>query len=246
MQSNREIVIGQGQVNALSERFARVWKRKPTPKELDALVQEFVIEEMYYREALAMGIDRNDPVIRRRLRQKMEMYTDDLASALKPTDEQLKQYLKAQPEKFSADSRYTFRQIFVSTDRPEGQLQEVLARFQARLKAGEQPSGDATMLPSVLDEYTATDITRTFGRGFAEKLDGLQLNEWSTPLHSSLGVHLVLLTEREPAYLPPLSAIRGKVEQEWRYDQAQRLDQRLREKLLASYDVRIESRGEAN
>lgn len=237
MQSDKRIVVDQGQIDNLTERFRRVWQRKPTDKELQGLIEDFVIEEIYYREALAMGIDKNDPVIRRRLRQKMELYTDNLATSLTPDNEQLQAYLQHHPDKFRTDSRYTFKQVYINTDRPQQKLDQVIASTEAALQSGKSIQGDPSLIHTNFTDAEAYSIDRTFGRGFASKLDDLELNKWSGPLRSGIGVHFVRLESRQLGELPELVAIRDKVEREWRFDQAQKVDKSLRKKLLASYEV---------
>jgi peptidyl-prolyl cis-trans isomerase C len=239
MQSDKRIVVDQGQINTLAQRFKRVWQRDPNEQELQGLIEDFVIEEIYYREALAMGIDKDDPVIRRRLRQKMELYTDNLASTLAPTDAVLNEYLQRHADKFEADSRYTFKQIFVNADAATEQLNEQLAAIESDLQDGKTVTGDQSLLPVGFEDADAFTVDRTFGKGFALQLDAVPLNQWSQPLRSGLGVHFVFVSNRQPGYLPALADIRNKVEREWRFDQAQSIDRTLREKLLAGYQIEI-------
>lgn len=241
MQSDKSIVIDEGKINSLTQRFERVWQRKPTKKELQGLIDDFVIEEIYYREALAMGIDKNDPVIRRRLRQKMEIYSDSLASTLAPSDEELSEYLQQHPDKFKTDNRYTFQQIYINTDLSADKLNTNIKTIKTALHAGESVNGDQSMLPTRFTDAEAHSIERTFGKGFAAQLDTLDLNTWSSPLRSGLGLHFVLLSARQPGELPALSSIRDKVEREWRFDRTAMIDQSVRKKLLDSYDVVIAS-----
>jgi hypothetical protein len=237
MQSDKRIVVDQGQIDNLTERFRRVWQREPTDKEMQSLIEDFVIEEIYYREALAMGIDKNDPVIRRRLRQKMELYTDNLATTLTPNEEQLQTYLQHHSDKFRTDSRYTFKQVYINTDRPEQKLDQALAITEAALQSGKSVQGDPSLLPTKLTDVEAHSVDRIFGRGFASQLDNLKLNKWSGPLHSGVGIHFIHMEAYQPGELPELVTIRDKVEREWRFDQAQKVDKSLRKKLLASYEV---------
>ena len=181
MQSDKRIVVDEGQIASLKSRFQRVWQREPTKKELQSLIEEYVIEEIYYREALAMGIDKNDPVIRRRLRQKMESFTDNLTATLAASEQELKQYLQRHPEKFKSDSRYTFKHVYINTDRSPEKLQEIVTATQKVLQTGESVAGDSSLLPA---QFTAADvfaIDRTFGQGFAAQLGTLSLNAWSPP-----------------------------------------------------------------
>ena len=239
MQGDKRIVVDRGQINHLVQRFKRVWQREPSEQELQSLIEDFVIEEIYYREALAMGIDKNDPVIRRRLRQKMELYTDNLASTLAPTDAVLNEYLQQHTDKFKTDARYTFKQVFVNSDVNTDKLNQRLAAIESDLQNGKTVQGDQSLLPARFNNADAFSIDRTFGKGFASRLDALPLNEWSKPFSSGMGMHFVFVSERQPGQLPELADTRQQVEREWRFDQAQSIDSTLREKLLASYQIEI-------
>jgi parvulin-like peptidyl-prolyl isomerase len=184
-----------------------------------------------------MGIDKDDPIIRRRLRQKMETYTDNLATTLAPSEDELNQYLQQHPDKFKTQSRYSFQQVYINTDISEDQLQAKLTSTQNALQSGESVDGDSAMLPASFTDADAFAIDRTFGQGFAAQLDTLKLNQWSSPLQSGLGLHFVMLSARQAGQLPTLASVRDKVEREWRFDKAQEIDKTLRKKLLASYDV---------
>ncbi|MDO3722825.1 peptidyl-prolyl cis-trans isomerase [Marinobacter sp. chi1] len=239
MEDNKRILIDQGQINSLQQQFARAWNRQPTEEELQGLIENFVIEEIYYREALALGIDKNDPVIRRRLRQKMEIYTDNLANALAPSDEQLTQYLEEHPDKFRTDDRYSFEHIYLNTDQPTAELRKRVAEAERAIGSGQPITGDPSLLPSVFDDVSGRMLDKTFGQGFALQLEGLDKHAWQGPIRSSMGIHFVRLTEHAPGGLPELASVRDKVEREWRFDRAQALDQSFRERLLANYDVTV-------
>ncbi|QSP93300.1 peptidyl-prolyl cis-trans isomerase [Marinobacter salinisoli] len=239
MQDDKRILVDQGQINSLEQQFARAWQRKPTEEELQGLIENFVIEEIYYREALALGIDKNDPVIRRRLRQKMEIYTDNLANALAPSDEQLTEYLEQHPDKFRTDDHYSFRQVYLSIDQPQPELRKRVAEAERALAEGESVSGDPSLLPTEFENVSGRMLDKTFGQGFALQLEGLGKKAWQGPIRSSMGIHFIRLEEHTPGGLPELASIRGKVEREWRFDRAQALDASFREGLLANYDITV-------
>ena len=114
---DEKILVSVGRIVQLSNIFGKTWQRPPTREELQGLVDDFVLEEIYYRQAVAMGIDRDDTIIRRRLRQKFEFLTDDVAASIQPTDEELSEYLAAHPETFRRDSTYTFRQVYINPEK---------------------------------------------------------------------------------------------------------------------------------
>jgi hypothetical protein len=106
----QRIVITQGQTTSIIVGFSRTWQRPPTREELEGLIRDRVREEVYYREALAMGLDWDGPIIRCRLQQKLEFVTDDIAAVAEPTDAELADYLKTHAARFRADRRLTFSQ----------------------------------------------------------------------------------------------------------------------------------------
>ena len=237
--SENRIEVDTGRINALAAQFKKTWSRDPTHKELQGLVEDFVVEEIYYREALAMGIDKDDPVIRRRLRQKMEFFSDNAAEMIQPQDDELAKYLKAHADKFTQDAVYSFEQIYISPDLPPVQLQEKVDKIQFKLSSNEIVSGDQTMLPLSFTDATEYDINRILGEKFTKQLSDLALNEWSQPLQSGLGIHFVKLTQRTLSILPDLADIRPLVEREWRYDTEQKIKSSVRAKLLMDYDIAV-------
>lgn len=239
MYSDKRIVVDRGQINSLTQRFKRVWQREPTKQELKSLIDDYVIEEIYYREALAMGIDKDDPVIRRRLRQKMEVYSDNLATTLAPSENELNRYLQQHPDKFKSDNRYSFRQVYINADVSADKLQNNIMMIKTALHAGKSVDGDRSLIPTQFTDVDAHSIDRTFGQGFAAKLDTIALNKWSQPLQSGLGLHFIMLSARQPGELPALSSVRNKVVREWRFDKEQEIGKTIRQKLLASYDIVI-------
>jgi hypothetical protein len=111
------IVVTRGAIESLAATFARTWQRSPTDAELEGLIRDYVRDEVYYREALALGLDRDDTVVRRRLRQKLEFVSEDLAAQAEPTDAELRAYLEAHPESFRGERRFTFRPTSISIRR---------------------------------------------------------------------------------------------------------------------------------
>jgi len=112
-----KIVITQGQITSLVIGFSRTWQRPPTREELEGLIRDRVREEVYSREAIAMGLDRDDPIIRRRLQQKLAFVTDDVAAVAEPTNAELADYLKTHAASFGVDRRVTFSQVYLDPNR---------------------------------------------------------------------------------------------------------------------------------
>jgi len=218
--SDRQIVVSEGRIAQLAEIFGKTWQRPPTADELKGLIDDFILEEIYYREALAMGLDRDDTVIRRRMRQKIEFLTDDAAALVEPDEEELEAYLAANAERFRRDNRYTFRQVYINPERHADGLDDYVARQLAA-----SPS-------RVVDS--------TFGTGFSGELDKLEPGSWQGPVKSGLGLHLVLLESATAGSVPKLDAIRRTVEREWANDKRQDSRKEFNDKLLENYEVVIE------
>jgi len=200
---------------------------------------------VYYREAVAMGLDRDDLVIRRRLRQKMEFISADVAAATPPTDAQLQAYLERHAEKFLMPPRLTFQQVYFSTDRRgEGAARDA-EKLLAELAAGRGPAnpleaGDATLLPPAMEAAAPQEIANAFGEEFATAIEDAPEGQWSGPLPSGFGVHLVKVDGREAGTAPTLAEIRPMVQREWEAEQRKTVEKALLDKLRARYDVRVE------
>jgi parvulin-like peptidyl-prolyl isomerase len=241
----REIVISEARVEALAESFAAVWMRPPTPQEIKGLVDDFVAEEIFYREGIAMGLDQDDTVIRRRLRQKMEFIAEDAATAVEPSDEQLQAYLAQHAAKFVAPAELTFAQVYFNTGKRGDSARAEAEKLLAELQAGRGPAdpaeaGDPTLLPVGLQAASPQAIANAFGSDFAAQIEEAPVGQWSGPLQSTFGLHLVRVDERTAGALPALEAIRPIVLREWQAEQRTASNQRFLDGLRARYEVRIE------
>lgn len=215
------ILVSEGRIQQLAEIFNRTWQRPPAPQELRGLIEAYVKEEIYYREALKIGLDRDDTLIRRRMQQKMEFLTEPAEDALKATDADLQAFLDTNRSEFKVEPRLAFQQIFINPERSEEPIdiraEKVLheARGMA-LDADLGGLGDPTMLPYGIRLTPASAIDRNLGEGFYERLALLPKNVWSGPLKSAFGLHLIRITEFRDGYDPPLEAVRKGVEVKWR------------------------------
>jgi hypothetical protein len=230
--SNR-ITVTTAQVQQLSTAFERTWQRPPTVDELKGLVDEYVREEIAYREAVAMGLDREDTIIRRRMRQKLEFLVEDAASATPPTAEELQAYLDEHPDSFRVEPQAALRQVFVDASRGDdaaARARELLHQLtRAWPDADIVDLGDSIMLDPEQPLASETDIGRLFGQDFAAKVVAVEPGAWQGPVASGYGLHLVLVRERVAGRVPALEEVRPLVEREL-------LSQRRREQLAAMYD----------
>lgn len=243
--SSDKIVVTQGQIEHLALGFLKTWQRPPTAEELQGLIRDYVREEVCCREAIALGLDKDDTMIRRRLRQKMEFITDDLTAQTEPTDAELKAYLEAHPESFKIEPRLSFRHIFLNPQKHGGNLERDTAQLLAQLsradpKADVSAMGDSLLLENDFPPTSLGDIARQFGTAFATKLAALPVGNWQGPVESGYGVHLVCIRERLESRVPELAEVRESVRREWSNARRLESNERYYQELLKRYVVTVE------
>jgi hypothetical protein len=243
------IVVTQGQIEHLAATFAKVWQRPPTPEELTALVRDRVREEVCCREAIAIGLDKDDTVIRRRLRQKMEFVSDDLAAPPEPTDADLNAFLLARPDSFRIEPRLTFRQVYLNPKNHRENLARDAAHLLALLHQSDgtvdpRALGESSLLEHEFAAVRAGEVAKQFGGKFSESLLELSLGQWQGPIESGYGMHLVLVSERTKGRLPALTEVRDAVYREWANARRQEANEEFYQNLLKRYEVIIEKQEE--
>jgi len=237
----RRIVVTPGQVAQLSAQFSRTWLRPPTDSELANLIERYVRSEVFYREALAMGLGQDDPYVRNRLALKLAVLLDDLSAEAEPADGELARFLTAHAERFAEPERLSFRQVYLDPDRRRDPAAEAQTLLEG-LRSGDDPAGlgDRTMLGDAFDDLDRDEIARHFGGDFADALAELEPGVWNGPVRSSYGLHLVLVTERRPAHQPPLAEIRDAVLAEWRAQRRTEAKEQAYRRLRERHEVIIE------
>ena len=233
-----ELIVTEYKINQLETIFQKRWDRPPSEDELEKLIHDYIIEEIYYREAIAMQMDKGDTIIRRRLRQKMEFLLADASAVETPTTAQLQAYLDERADEFAMPARYGFRQIYLNAvGRDKAQR---IADIQQRLARGLPVTGDATTLPKQIATMAADRIDHIFGEGFAAQFDPMQLKQWQGPLESGFGLHWVYLEQYEPSRKPTLDEIRDELSRDYAYDARLKLQQRVADRLMEKYTITIE------
>ena len=242
-QPTEQVVITQAQQKNLAALFERTWNRPPTPQELDGLIQSHIREEILAREAVALGLNDGDAVVRKRLAQKLEFLSDDLAAQLNPTDEELETFLTSNADRYRTEVRYALEQIFIAPGKSDEEREKASEAVLASLTAGVPADtlGDSTLLPSQMQSATTAQIASTFGQEFATAIKRLPMGEWHKNVRSSFGDHLVRITEKQGSALPPLADIRDYVERDWRDAQRLTLRDAYYNDVQLSYDVIVET-----
>lgn len=240
------VVVTPALVEHLADTFAMTWQRRPTEEELVALVDDHVKEEILYREAIALGLDDDDVVIRRRLRQKMEFLSEDVAIMAEPSEDDLARYLAAHPDDFRVESLTSFRHIFLSDERRGAASDAEASRLLDDLRSGAIDEAEATrgadpfLLAASFEAVSEKAIAAQLGDGFAAALVGVPVGVWSGPIESAYGKHIVLVTERTEGRVPPLAEVRDAVEREWRSAERRKANEAFYAKLRERYDVTVE------
>lgn len=232
---NKKITVTEGQIQLLTETFTKTWNREPTEKELDALIENFIKDEIYYKEAVALGLDKSDVAVKRRLRQIMEMMMDEMATVY-PSEDQLKQYLSENPDKFRQDPSISFRHIYFSSDNRESAL-EVLVKLKDTLPVDERQFDGLALIPNEFSEETYRGIERLFGKAFTEEVFKLKPGIWEGPVESAYGYHLVFISQLTEGFVPELSEIWDEVEREWSVERKAQVKDQQYQKIKERYTV---------
>jgi hypothetical protein len=230
-----EIVVTQGAVENLLTGFTRTWQRPPTEDELRGLVSDYIREEAAYREALALGLDRDDMIVRRRLQQKLEFLSDDLATRMQPSDADLQSFLQAHKGMFQTEPLLSFRQIYFNPQLHGVNLRRDAARVLDRLRTpgsheSELDAGDPFLLQEDFDHISPADLKNTFGEKFASAISALPVGSWQGPIDSGYGAHLVYVAKNTPSRLPDLAEVREQVRHDY-FDARRREDKKEEKKL---------------
>jgi peptidyl-prolyl cis-trans isomerase C len=238
--SGNSITISQGRVQQIAESYRLLAGRMPSRAELQALVNDFVSEEIDYREAVALGLDADDTIVRRRMRQKLEFLAEDGDGSEEPSDQQLAGWLQSHATEYRVPERISLRHVLASSDTRGPRAGADAAAMLGKLRAGTDPGklGDASMLPAALPLTTKSGIALLFGDAFAASLFEHAREGWFGPIVSPLGAHDVLILSRQTAHDPTLAEVREKVRSDWiearRFARREEFQARLRKRYQVS------------
>ena len=238
---DHRIVVSRAILADLEAQHERLAGRPPTAAELGQLVDTWVADEILYREGVGMGLDRDDVVVKRRVRQKYELIAEEEASAA-PTETELEAYLKANPDRFTAPPLVSFTQVVVPPEGGDAAIAARITAMKAALAGGARPEtvGRGTLLPLRSKDMTLDRVAAEFGGGFAGALAGLPAGRWEGPVLSTFGLHLVRIDARTAAGMPPLADVRAAVEREWENERRVRGREARLSSLRERYDVKVE------
>ena len=227
VESSRQIALTLDDLRTMEGYFESQWHRPPTPQEFQAMVEDKVREEVLYREGLAMGLDKDDTIVKRRMAQKMQFLAEDVASAHEPTTAELKAWYEKNGQKFALSSRATFRHLYFSPDQRGQRAHDDAAAALGKI-AGQPESyklaaslADPFMFQDYYGDRTAEQLAKELGPQFAVALFKLKPGSWQGPIESGYGWHLVFIDSIIPGRIPAFEEVEPDVKTAWLGDQKQ-------------------------
>jgi hypothetical protein len=238
--------VDSNRINAFISEWESRWNRPPTGEELDSLIQSYIREDILYRQAVDMGLNEDDPITRRRMAQKLEFLTGDLAMMVQPEEGELEEYFKQNQEVYREPDLLTFSQVYFDPDSREASTLSDAEEVLALLKLAGVPdpetlnAGDQNMLQSYFQSASVFDVSRLMGTGFAESVAKLEAGEWHGTVLSGFGVHLVYVYEHIVSPMPKLEDVKDDVLQNWHVEQREEFNMEFLEGLKQRYEIVID------
>lgn len=242
--SGKRIVVSQALVDEMAREYQTRWMRTPGDQELSGLVETYVRDEILYREGVALGLDRDDLLIKRRVRQKLEVIVEEQGSRAAPSDADLADYMTKHPARFLRPATVSFDQILIEGTGARTDVERAIAAARIALARGTDPGalGQASILPGRVENTAVDLVARDFGAGFSERLATVPIGVWTGPVASGFGAHLVRVTARIPPVMPPLESVRPSVAREWENERRVSSRGASYQRLRDSYTVVVEAR----
>jgi len=240
------ILVDANRIDAMISEWESRWNRPPTRQEIDGLIQSYIKEDVLYRQAVAMGLNEDDPITRRRMAQKLEFLTSDLASFQQPAEGELEQFFEENQEAYRDPDLISFTQIFIDPDaRGDATLVDA-AQILEQVKAAGEPSeetlllGDRFMLQNYFAAATELDIRRQLGSGFSEQVIKLEPGQWHGPVLSGYGVHLVYVYDFAQAEPASLEIVKDRVLEDWHTVKREEFNAEFLKSLKGRYEIIVE------
>ena len=239
-----QIIITKAKIEALANAFAKAKGRLPTAQEMQTQLEYDIREQVLYREAMAMGLDKDDMIIRRRLTQKMKYLFNDLGVVGKASEEELKKFVAEHPSKFTIPATISFAQVYFEPSEHETTLVEdaniLLEKLRKSMIKNSMGLGDRSLLPYDFRNERKSDIRSMFGDAFMEQAFSSPTNTWEGPFNSAYGLHLIYIHKRTEDHLPPLSDIRERAQREWRSMKQHEANEIFYQSLYQRYEIIVD------
>jgi parvulin-like peptidyl-prolyl isomerase len=238
-----EIRLSVDEIAQLTQLYQAQWRRPPTPQELAQLVDNKVEQEILYREALAMGLDKDDEIVKRRMAQKMQFLAEDVAAAREPTSDELRAWFEKNRDKFALPSRVSFRHLYFGSDRRGERARDDASAALAKLAGQPQDTklaaalADAFMFQDYYGERTSAELAKEFGPQFAVAVGELEPGSWRGPIESGYGWHLVFVDTVVAGRVPAFEEVEPDVNAAWLGEQKVRARDDAYKAMRAKYTV---------
>jgi hypothetical protein len=243
IEPSKQIAVSLDDLRVMEAYFESQWHRQPTPPEFQAMVKDKIREEVLYREGLAMGLDKDDTIVKRRMAQKMQFLAEDVAAAHEPSSAELKFWFEKNNSKFALPSRYSFRHVYFSPDKRGKNAQQDAAQALAKISGQPEDSrlaasaGDSFMFQDYYGDRAPSAIAKEFGPQFAVALENLKPGSWQGPVESGYGWHLVFIDTVIPGRIPAFEEIEPDVKTAWLGEQKATAWQKAYADMRAKYVV---------
>jgi hypothetical protein len=240
------VEISSADIEWLRSAWNKKMGREPTPREATGLVDSFIREEILYREAVSMGLDQHDSVVRRRMAQKMDFLFKDLAEMAPPTDEEINGWFGKNIERYRVPAHTSFTHVYFNRDRRgekvEGDAREVLAKILSEeIDPSQAPLlGDRFMLQSYYPTQGIDGIAREFGKTFADSAAPMEAGRWHGPVYSGYGLHLVYVHDRSDSRLPELEEVRSEVIRDLMSERREKVNAAAYGEIKSKYRILVE------
>jgi len=243
--SKNTIIINDFDVNNIIAGWEMQWKRSPTEKELQSLINLNIKQEIFYQEALNMNLDHNDEIIKRRLAQKMQFLSNDIASLQEPTVLELQKYYKTHADKYLTPYSYSLYQITFTSDKRENNFKdakETLDQFGNATFDEMKNWGDAMPFSYYFDDINANELSLQLGSKFPDAIKGEEINKWIGPIPSGFGYHLVYITMKTEPHLPDFDMIKNDILRDYEYDNQKEVNELIYKELKKKYHIEFDIR----
>jgi PPIC-type PPIASE domain len=237
--------VTDGDVRWLVETWSKQWLREPSPNELRGMIADLVNEELMAREALEMGLEKDDTIVRRRLAQKLKFLVEDTAHFDEPTEDELRSYYASHADRFKAPATVSFTQVFFNPagrDDASAAAETSLVALQNGRNGGLAATiGDRFLLDGEFQDLDLSAVSGMFGPEFAAALFGLESGAWSGPIRSAYGLHLVFISKTSPAVPRPFEEVRGALLADWWREKEETASRVYMDRLRAKYGIELDA-----
>lgn len=244
-ETKNKILITDFDLDNIVSSFEMQWKRLPTEEELENIINQNIKQEIFYQEALNMNLDHNDEIIKRRLSQKMQFLSNDIAALTEPTEEVLKSYYSDNADQYLSPYMYSLYQITFSPDNRKDNYNdalETLKQFPNATFEEMEQWGDKLPFSYYYDNISANELALLLGSKFSEAIKEQELNMWIGPIPSGFGHHLVFITKKTKPQQPPFEDIKEELIRNYEYENQIETNELIYQELKKQYDIEFDVR----